>query len=73
MPKLPVLSGLAVIKILEANEFKRIRQKGSHVSMQKIIGGVQYNVVVPLHSELARGTMASIIRQSGLPREQFFS
>ncbi len=28
-------------------------------------------VPVPLHPQLKRGTLASIIRQSGLPRELF--
>jgi predicted RNA binding protein YcfA (HicA-like mRNA interferase family) len=35
MPKLPVLSGEELIKALEKAGFKKVRQKGSHISMQK--------------------------------------
>lgn len=65
MPKLPVLSGEELIKTLEKAGFKKVRQKGSHVSLQK----GEYKTVVPLHDELARGTLLGILKQSGLSRE----
>jgi len=34
MPKLPVLSGEELIKALEKAGFKKVRQKGSHISLQ---------------------------------------
>lgn len=71
MPKLAILSGGAVIGILEKHGFFRVRQKGSHVTMQRVINGIEFNVVVPLHTDLAKGTLVSIIRQSGLNREYF--
>lgn len=43
MPKLPSLAGNDVIKILENNGFSLIRQKGSHVSLQKKIENKSYN------------------------------
>lgn len=71
MPKLPVLSGKDVIEILKKNGFKILRQKGSHVSLQKIADDQSFNVVVPMHDELAKGTLMSIIRQTGLTKENF--
>lgn len=71
MPKLPVISGKEVIAILKKHGFIVIRQKGSHVSLQKITEGITYNVVVPMHDDLAKGTLMSIIRQSGLSRDAF--
>ena len=71
MPKLPVLSGKYVIKILKKNGFTIIRQKGSHVSLQKIYIDGTFNVIVPMHDELAKGTLLSIIKQSGLTRKDF--
>jgi predicted RNA binding protein YcfA (HicA-like mRNA interferase family) len=53
MPKLPVLSGERRIQALKKGGFEIIRQKGSHVSLQK----GEYRTVVPLHDELARGTL----------------
>ena len=71
MRRLRVLSGEAVCAILGDNGFARVRQRGSHVVMQKRVGGSTVTVPVPLHAELRTGTLQSIIRQSGLPRALF--
>ena len=63
MVKLRVLSGQDVCKILEENEFLNIRQKGSHIVMQKLINNSSITVIVPNHKELKTGTLQSIIRQ----------
>ncbi len=67
MPKLPVLSGADVVKMLEQLGFEQIRQRGSHVVMR--LGSV--GTVVPLHKELKTGTLAGIIRQAGLTQDEF--
>lgn len=66
-----VLSGLEVCKILEANGFFKIRQRGSHIVMQKKINDSSLTIPVPNHKELKIGTLRSIIRQSGLPKSVF--
>jgi len=71
MPKLPVLSGKDVIDILKKNGFLILRQKGSHVSLHKIVDDQKFNVIVPMHDELAKGTLMSIIKQSGLKKDIF--
>lgn len=38
MPKLRVLSGREVCRILEQHGFEMVRQKGSHIMMQKKAG-----------------------------------
>jgi len=63
--KLPVLSGDELIKLLKSAGFQVVRQKGSHVSLQK----ENYKTVVPLHDELARGTLLGILKQCGLSKE----
>ncbi len=72
MGKLLKLSGKDVCKILEQHGFKNVRQRGSHVAMQKK-GNPTVTVPVPMHKELKAGTLASIIRQSGIPRTEFES
>lgn len=67
MPKLPVLSGADVVKVLERLGFEQVRQRGSHVVMRR--GSV--GTVVPLHKELKTGTLAGIIRQAGLSQDEF--
>ena len=72
MPKLPVLSGPDVVKILVKElSFEHIRTAGSHAILRKIESGKKITVPVPLHKELAVGTLLSIIHQAGLTREQF--
>lgn len=67
-PALPVLSGADVCKILEVHGFSFVSQKGSHAKYRHPDGRI---VIVPMHSQLAKGTLMSIIRQSGLPKEVF--
>lgn len=65
MPKLPVISGKDMIRALEKDGFLIVRQKGSHISLQK---GIQ-KTVVPIHDELAKGTLLGILKQCGLTKE----
>ena len=65
MGKLPVLSGNEPISILKKDGFIVIRQKGSHVSLSK----QEYRTVVPIHDELAKGTLIAILKQTGLSKE----
>ncbi len=69
MPKLPVLSGKKLVSALKKAGFIEVRQRGSHVSMQRITLGKTYRTVVPLHKELARGTLLDILHQTGLSRD----
>lgn len=71
MVKLKVLSGIEVCKILEANDFNKVRQKGSHIIMQKRTKDSTTTIPVPNHKEIKIGTLKSIIRQSKLSKELF--
>ena len=71
MPKLPRLSGREICRILEANGFTQVRQRGSHVVMQLKSKDSTTTVPVPNHKEVKTGTLRSIIRQSGLPVSEF--
>ncbi|MEI6092006.1 MAG: type II toxin-antitoxin system HicA family toxin [bacterium] len=73
MGKLRTLSGNEVCKILIIFGFKEVRQKGSHIIMQKSIEDTTITIPVPNHNELKVGTLQSIIRQSGLPKELFLT
>ncbi len=71
MPKLPSISGERVIRALKRAGFVELRQKGSHVSLEKRTGDQVFKTVVPVHSQLAKGTLADILKQCGLKREEF--
>jgi predicted RNA binding protein YcfA (HicA-like mRNA interferase family) len=67
-PRLPRISGDDAARTLERAGFQRISQRGSHLKLRSDAGRV---VIIPLHRELAAGTLRSIIRQSGLSVEDF--
>ena len=67
MPKLPHISGAAIIKALERLGFARVRQSGSHVIMRRDSKGC----VVPMHSEIKIGTLAGALRQADISPDEF--
>jgi predicted RNA binding protein YcfA (HicA-like mRNA interferase family) len=69
--KLRVLSGQQVCRILEQFGYIAVRQRGSHIVMQKRNQDLTTTVPVPNHPEIRIGTLQSIIRQTGLPRSLF--
>jgi predicted RNA binding protein YcfA (HicA-like mRNA interferase family) len=71
MPKLPRLSGAEIVKILQKMGFSQARQRGSHVVMKKITPQGAVGCVVPLHKEVATGTLHSILKQAHLTSEKF--
>ena len=68
---LKVLSGKEVCDILRQHGFFEIRQKGSHIIMQKKTNDSTITVPVPNHKEIKTGTLSSIIRQSGINKIYF--
>ena len=71
MGKLRILSSKDVCRILENHGFLEVKQRGSHVVMQKKVSGSTITVPVPDYKELRMGTLMSIIRQSGIQRSEF--
>ncbi len=65
------LSGKEVCLILMKHGFIQIRQRGSHIIMQKQIKDSTTTIPVPNHKELRTGTLRSIIRQSGIEKTDF--
>jgi predicted RNA binding protein YcfA (HicA-like mRNA interferase family) len=69
MPKLPHLSGAAIVRALERLGFVKLRQSGSHVIMRRGAKGC----VVPMHSEVKVGTLAGLLRQADVSPEEFLA
>lgn len=70
MAKLPIVSGSRVIQALQKIGFEIVGQKGSHVRLKKKTSKETRIAIVPLHDELTPGTLLSVIRQSGLTKEE---
>jgi len=69
MPELSGFSGKEVITILLKMGFAAKRTRGSHTVLRR--GNAV--CVVPLHNELAPGTLRSVLRQAGLSSEEFLA
>ena len=63
MPKLYRISGQKAISALERLGFEKMRQKGSHVILKKQTAEGEIGCVVPLHRELAIGTLRGILQR----------
>ncbi len=71
MAKLRILSGREVCRMLAQHGYEEIRQRGSHMIMQKKTEDSTITIPVPNHKEIRTGTLMSIIRQSRLDRAIF--
>ena len=68
MRKLPPLKSREITRVLEKMGFKEHRQKGSH----KIFKKENLRVTVPIHNrDLKKGTIRSIVGQSGSTEDEF--
>lgn len=70
----PTYSGKEIIKALGKWDYKRVDQTGSHVKLRYIHPdtGEKRTVIVPLHDELATGTLRDIADQAGAKDFQKF-
>ena len=71
MPRLRRVSAQQAIRALERLGFVQVRQRGSHVMLKKQTPEGDIGCVVPLHDELAVGTLRSILRQARLTPDEF--
>ena len=71
MPKLPRLPGAEAIRVLEKLGFVRVRQRVSHVVLKRQTASGSVGCVVPLHPELAIGTLHGILKQAQVTPETF--
>ncbi len=61
MPSLPILSGREVIKVLNAIGYQEVRQRGSHIRLERTSAEETRAITVPNHREIAKGTLNDII------------
>ena len=71
MPSLPTLSGREVVTAFTKAGWQTARQRGSHMILVK--PGHIATLSIPDHREVAKGTLRSLIRSSGLTVEEFLT
>jgi predicted RNA binding protein YcfA (HicA-like mRNA interferase family) len=70
MSRWPDVSGADLVKALRKAGFVVLRQKGSHVSMEKVDAAGHLRTVISTHREIRRGTLHDILKQTGLSRDE---
>jgi predicted RNA binding protein YcfA (HicA-like mRNA interferase family) len=64
-PRLKRLSGRDVVRALNAFGFEVVNTRGSHAKLRRAMpDGVHQTLTIPLHDELAPGTLHAIYRQT---------
>lgn len=71
MSKVPSLNYVAVIKALKRDGWVVIRQRGSHIRLQKHAGDEVLKLTVPAHKPIKRSTLSHIIKQAHMELERF--
>ena len=72
MPKLPIISGIDLVKVFAKLGYEKDHQTGSHIILRHK-DPPHRRLTIPNHPELTKGTLRAIIRQSGLTREEFLN
>lgn len=73
MPELRKVSGRQAIRALEQLGFEQVRQRGSHVILRKQTSMGEVGCVIPLHKELAIGTLRGILKQADVTPTEFMA
>jgi predicted RNA binding protein YcfA (HicA-like mRNA interferase family) len=69
--KVPELSYRQVVHALQRCGFVVVRQRGSHIRLQKHIVNKTIKIIVPAHSPVKRTTLAKVIKASGISVSEF--
>ena len=70
MSPLPIISGQEIVKAPKKLGFELDRQRGSYMMLRQSFEPYR-RIVVPNHRNVAKGTLRSIIRETGLTVEDF--
>ncbi|MBI1878828.1 MAG: type II toxin-antitoxin system HicA family toxin [Chloroflexi bacterium] len=71
MSKVPTLPYTQIVKSLQRDGWVVVRQRGSHIRLQKRIGDEVLKITVPAHRPVKRSTLAHILKQARLDLDRF--
>lgn len=71
--KVPSLKYTQVISAFRKDGWVIVRQKGSHIRLQKHLSDETLKLTVPAHNPIKRSTLSHILKQSRTPLEHFLS
>jgi len=68
--KYPVLPPNDIIKALSKIGFSKTSQRGSHAKFKNNIDPIK-TVIIPMHNEIAKGTLKAILEQANISLDEF--
>jgi len=71
MSKVPVTNYNKVISALKRDGWVVVRQRGSHIRLQKHLDEEVLKITVPAHSPIKRSTLSHILKQARIPLDKF--
>lgn len=70
MTKVPSLPYQKLVSALERDGWKFIRQRGSHIRLQKRLPHELLKITIPAHKPIKRSTLAHILKHARLDVER---
>lgn len=71
MSSVPSLPYREIVRALQRDGWIVIRQRGSHIRLQKHLGDRTMKVTVPAHIPVKKSTLAHILKQAEIDVERF--
>jgi predicted RNA binding protein YcfA (HicA-like mRNA interferase family) len=69
--KVPNLPYTQIVAALERDGWTVVRQRGSHIRLQKSMPDEVLKLTVPAHRSVKRSTLAKILKQARIELERF--
>ena len=71
MTKVPVLNYEKVVRALQRDGWVVVRQRGSHIRLQKHTRNDTLKLIVPAHQPIKRSTLSHILKQAQLTVDKY--
>lgn len=71
MSKIPSLHYTEIVRALQRDGWTIVRQKGSHIRLEKDVASETLRITIPAHSPVKRSTLSHILKQARLSVDEF--
>jgi len=71
MSKVPSLPYDCIVRALQRGGWVVVRQKGSHIRLQKHTPAETLKIIIPAHRPVKRSTLAHILKQARITADAF--
>ncbi len=73
MSKVPSLSYVQIVAALKRDGWAVVRQRGSHIRLEKEMPDEVLKITVPAHRPVKRSTLAHVLKQARIDLERFLT